>query len=119
MKVLKITAHSFVGDYGQMVDEIRILTDGSAGQESMEPKEIVCTDCYNDVGASRPCEGVSEVSVRENEIILKTDPFLYRCDFSVSLEAGGQRITVNRESIDEVEVYHSELFRAVKEDGFC
>ncbi len=117
MEIKKITAHSFVGDYGQMIDEVRIETEGLEGSRDLSPEDFVCTNCFGDIGASKETSGVTEVCCLENELILKTEPFLYRCDFSIALDKGDISLTVSKQTIGEVEVYHSELFRAVKEDG--
>ena len=119
MSRLKITAHTFVGDYGQMVDEIRVNGEWVSRFGEIRPKDITCVNCFNDVGAMRQTKGVLETELKGEELVIKTDPFLYRCDFSVSMEKDGEELVIDKNSIDDVEVYHSELFSAVKEDGLC
>ena len=117
MKIQKIIAHSFVGDYGQMVDEIRITFAEPLDKEKIDSADFIFTGCYRDIGASVPSGGIQEMEIKGAELRLKADPFLYRCEFGIVHEGLG--LEISKQTIDEVEVYHSELFRAVKEDGLC
>ena len=110
---MKITLHTAVLDFGQMVDEIRMEVDGTVPE--LKPEDFLCKDCYCNLSATQPIPGVKEVKVEGNVVSATTDPFLYRIDFSVSCEKLG--VTVTKKNVDKIELYHEELFRPVVENG--
>lgn len=128
MKIKAISAHSFVGDYGQMMDRI-ILEVASVNSSTsadikkdiamLQPADFQCEGCFTDIGASVVSEGVKKVEVNENFITLHMDPFLYRCDFKINFVCGNASLTVKKSDIREkdIAVHHSELFRPVVENN--
>jgi predicted peptidase len=101
-KQLSITASTFIGDFGQMVEELRIkgLT------KPVSKEEIALTNAYTDCCTTIPCKGATSVSQEGGETRIAFDPFLYRAEFSVSF--AGQTIT--KAEIGEVLVRDEELF---------
>ena len=110
---MKITLHTLVQDFGQMVDGIRVELDAPA--PALRPEDFRCTDCYCDLGAVKPIPGVKAVTAQGRTLSLSFDPFLYRVDFSVECPALDLKVT--KETADAVELYHEELFRPVDERG--
>ena len=49
---MKITLHTRMQDFGQMVDGITIELDQIA--PALQPEDFRCTDCFYDIGASKP-----------------------------------------------------------------
>ncbi|MDO4974056.1 MAG: prolyl oligopeptidase family serine peptidase [Eubacteriales bacterium] len=110
---MKRIIHTFMHDFGQMVDGVRIELDVSAPALSAE--DFVCRNCFYNLGATQPIPGVKSVETEGNTLALSFEPFLFRCDFSLSCEK--LDLTIKKENADAVELYHEELFRPVKKPG--
>jgi predicted peptidase len=104
----KITAYTYIGDFGQMVESVRIecLT------QKINHEDITLNNCYVDCCTSIPSKGVLSVDINEGDTLIKFDPFLYNADFSI--EAAG--ITINKNMIDKVVIKNEDLFGSFKED---
>ncbi len=61
---MKITLHTRMQDFGQMVDGITIELDQIA--PALQPEDFRCTDCFYDIGASKPISGVKSVKAEGN-----------------------------------------------------
>jgi predicted peptidase len=101
-KSRKIIAHTYIGDFGQMVESVKI--EGLA--EIINPEDIVLKECYVDCCTSILGEGALSVEKSDGGTRITFDPFLFRADFSI--EAAG--VTINKDTIDEVTVKNEELF---------
>lgn len=112
---MKITLHTQMQDFGQMVDSIRIELDTAA--PALVPKDFKCTDCYCDLGAAKPIPGVETVEVDGNTLVLTMEPFLYRIDFAVECVSPDLAVRITKDNVDNVELHHEEMFRAVVENG--
>ena len=110
---MKITAHTFMHDFGQMMETITVEMDGAV--PAVTPEDFSCTGCFGNIGGSVPCKGVTAVETRDNVLTVTVDPFLYRCNFSVSCEKLGLQVTGN--TVDQVCLFHEELFRPCVENG--
>ena len=113
--IKRIIAHTYMGDYGQMVDQIRVETETPV--EGLGPEDFRCSDCFSDIGASAPTKGVTNVTADGCILTLDVDPFLYRTDFCVWGTSPALRLTVKKENIDLLELHHEDMFRACVENG--
>jgi predicted peptidase len=104
----KVTAYTYIGDFGQMVESIRI--EGLT--QKINREDIKLKECFVDCYKSIPNKGVLSVEISEGDTLITFDPFLYGADFSI--EAAG--ITIYRNTIDKVTVRNEELFGSYKED---
>jgi predicted peptidase len=104
----KKTAYTYIGDFGQMLESVRIedLT------QKINCEDITLNECYVDCCASIPSKGVLSVEISEGDTLITFDPFLYCTDFSI--EAAG--FTLNKNTIDQVVIRNEELFASYKED---
>lgn len=112
---MKLTLHTKMMDFGQMVDGITAELDAPA--PALAPEAFRCVDCYCDLGASQPITGVKKVEAKGNTLHLEVDPFLFRIDFAVECHDPALRLRVTKETADRVELFHEELFRPVVENG--
>ena len=98
----KITAYTCIGDFGQVVEAIRI-----AGlTQPINPGDVSLKNDYVDCCTIVPSKGVLSAEISEGDTVITFDPFLYRADFSI--EVAGR--TINKNGIHEVIVKHEELF---------
>ncbi len=111
--VNKITLHTVMHDFGQMVDSIMLEVSGTV--PALNKKDFACKNCFGNLGASIPTAGITEVTVERNVVTAAVEPFLYRCEFEVSCEKLG--VTVNKTTVSEVQLYHEEMFRPIVENG--
>lgn len=104
----KITAYTYIGDFGQMVESIRMehLT------QQINREDIKIQGCFVDCCASITSKGVLTVENSEGVTLISFDPFLYSEDFS--LEVAG--IVIYKDSIDKVIIKNEELFGSFNED---
>ena len=117
MNIQKISLHTYMDDYGQMADEIRISGSGLPEDPALKPEDFKAEGCFGDVGASIPTAGITAVHRDGEELILKAEPFLYRADFRITAEIGGEELVIDKAHVTEVKLHHEEMFRAVNEDG--
>ncbi len=102
-----ITAYTYIGDFGQMVEEIRI----TGLDKPVSKEEITLTNAYTDCCTTIPNLGVTSVTQEGGETRIVFDPFLYRAEFRV--EVAGQAIT--KAEIGEVVVRDEALFSKYSE----
>ncbi|MBA4383136.1 MAG: hypothetical protein C0410_00220 [Anaerolinea sp.] len=97
-----ITANTFIGDFGQMLESVRIecLT------QKINREDIALKGCFVDCCKSIPNKGVLSVEIIEGNTLITFDPFLFCADFSI--EAAG--LIINRNTINKVAVKNEELF---------
>ncbi|MEE1462015.1 MAG: hypothetical protein UF444_05020, partial [Ruthenibacterium lactatiformans] len=95
---MKITLHTRMQDFGQMVDGITIELDQIA--PALHPEDFRCTDCFYDIGASKPISGVKSVKAEGNALHLETDSFLYRTDFAVECVSPRLPVKIDKGSAD-------------------
>ena len=103
-----ITAYTYVGDFGQMVEAVRIARK----IKKITPEDIKLNKCFMDPCRTIPCKGVLSVEQGEDETFITFDPFLFRPDFSI--EVAG--LTINKSSIDKVIVKNEEMFGKFEEN---
>ncbi len=104
----KITANTYIGDFGQMVESIRI--EGLTKKMGMD--DIALKACYVDCCTTIPSKGVLSVEINEGGTLITFDPFLYRADFSI--DAAG--LVIKKDVIDTVVVKDEELFSSYTEN---
>jgi len=104
----KIIAQTYIGDFGQMMESVRI--EGLT--QKINREDIVLHDCYVDFCNTIPCKGVLSVKINEGDTLITFDPFLFLRDFSI--EVAG--LTINRNTIDKTSIKNEELFGSYTED---
>jgi len=98
----RVTAITFIGDFGQMVESITI-----AGlTKDVDLAQIVLKDCFADCCTTIPCKGAKSVLKTDDGVQITFDPFLYRALFSVTV-AG---MIIDKAAIDEVLIKDEDLF---------
>ena len=115
MSKYNIIAFTHMGDFGQILDKVRI--DGAGLPEELSLSDFVCERCNTDCGDRIPGKGVIGFEKEDGALILDMDPCLFRGTFCITLKKDGQEIVVNKETITKIELYHEDLFKAVNEDG--
>lgn len=110
-----VKAHSYVGDFGQMVDRLTIQADTAV--PALTPGDFVCTHAYVDLGTTVPTAGAKSVSVDGSTVTVEFEPFLYRTDFKVTCSVKGFPLEVTKQTISEMAIHHAELFESVTENG--
>jgi predicted peptidase len=103
----KITAFTFIGDFGQMLESVEI----ERPPQQINREDISLKGCYVDCSATIPCKGVLSVDTSDDVTRITFDPFLYSEDFSIDT-AG---VTINSNTIDKVNVKNEELFGSFEE----
>jgi predicted peptidase len=103
----KITAYTYIGDFGQMVESLRI----EGAMQKINREEISLKGCYVDCSTTIASKGVLSAEISESDTLITFDPFLYRADFSI--ETAGR--TINKNTIHKVVVRNEELFGNYKE----
>lgn len=112
---MKITLHTQMQDYGQMVD--RIIIECDAPVPAVKPEDFVLTDCYWDLSAKTPISGVKTVEIEGNTVTLHMDPFLHRIDFTVECTHPELALKFKRDEVDHIDLHHEEMFRPIVENG--
>lgn len=112
---MKITLHTRMMDFGQMVDGITAELDAPA--PALKPGDFRCTNCCTDLGGTKCIPGVRTVAAAGSTLRLETEPFLYRLDFTVECVSPSLALKVTKETADSVELFHEELFAAFVENG--
>ncbi|SDZ75750.1 Prolyl oligopeptidase family protein [Lachnospiraceae bacterium NK3A20] len=109
MKEKKIVLFTYIGDYGQMVERIKI----SPFEGQVQPGDIKCENVFTDVSTIIPSKGVLKAVTEKDELTLYCDPFLYRTDFCIS----GAKFSVTKDTATRMIVKDADLFEAKVEDG--
>lgn len=109
-----VKAHSYIGDFGQMVDQLTIEAD--APIPALTPADFVCTNAFVDLGTVKPTKGARSVTVDGSTVTVEFEPFLYRTPFQVSVKAEGFCVDVTKETISEMAIHHADMFESVWED---
>jgi predicted peptidase len=103
----KITAYTYTGDFGQVLESVRI--EGLT--QKVNPEEISLQECYVDYSTTIPSKGALSVEISDGDTLITFEPFLYRPDFSI--EVAG--IVINKDSIDQVDLKNEDLFGRYEE----
>lgn len=103
----KITAYTFIGDFGQMMESVRI----EHFTQKINPKDFMLKECYVDFCTTIPSKGVLSVEISEGDTLITFDPFLYHPDFSIEAEG----VTINKNTITKVILKNEELFGSYNE----
>ena len=111
---MKFTLNTSVHDFGHMVDEIVIETEGNAPQVTAE--DFTLSECYRDISGRVPCHGVKSVEVSNNTVKVSVDAFLYGRDFTVECTNPDLSVKVTKENA-ETTLYHEDMFNAYVENG--
>ena len=104
----KITANTYIGDFGQWLESVRI--EGLTQEINCE--DITLKNCFVDCCKSIPGKGVLSIEQSAGDTIITFDPFLFRPDFSI--EAAGE--TISQSTIDKVVVKNEEMFGKYEEN---
>lgn len=112
---MKITLHTQMQDYGQMIDQIIIKCDGNA--PAVKAEDFRFTNCCYDLSGIAPISGVKKLEVEGDTVTVTTDFFLFRLDFAIECVHPQLTVKVTKETVDEVQLHHEELFKAITENG--
>jgi predicted peptidase len=104
----KITAYTYIGDFGQMLESVCI----ERMTQKINHDDITLKDCYVDCCSSISSKGVSSVEISDGDTLIIFDPFLFSADFSI--EAPG--IIINKSTIDKVTIKNEEWFGKYEEN---
>ncbi len=115
MKATNITLWSAMRDYGQMIDRITFEAEGDLS--ALAPEHFTCKDCYYDLSAKKPIEGVKTVTVDGSTVTLTLDWFLYRIDFAIEGTGPAEGVLINKQTADKVPVEHADWFTYHTVDG--
>lgn len=115
MKATQIKLYTAMQDYGQMVDRITFVTKDDAS--ALTAADFVTEDCYNDLSAKNPIEGVKSVSVDDGVVTLIVDRFLYRIDFTIRGRGAADGVVISKQTAEAVELLHADWFTKHVEDG--
>ena len=115
MKAQHVKLYTAVRDYGQMIDKITFQIEEPVS--GLKPSDFETVDCYNDLSAKKPIEGVKAVEVEGTTVTLTMDWFLYRIDFQIRGKGLAEGIVIDKESAEEVEVLHADWFSRHTVDG--
>ena len=117
MSEYKITAYTHMGDFGQLLDRVKIEGSGLPAEDELSLADFVSERCNTDCGDRIPGKGVIGFTKEDDALILEMDSCLFRGTFCITLEKNGQKIVVDKSTITEIKLYHEELFKAVNDDG--
>lgn len=112
--MIKITAYTHIGDYGQTVDSIKFLTE-----KEIELNEVTLSieGHFCDLSGKKLSKGILSVEKKPDGIEAIVDPFLYRYDFKITGVIGHENVTVTKENINEVVVKDLDTFTPKNENG--
>lgn len=105
----KITLFTYIGDYGQMVERISVFPY----QGTVSSGDIRCVNTYTDVSTTIPSKGIIKTMIKDEELVLYCDPFLYRADFCIC----GTDFQITKDRATKVVVKDADLFEAKTEGG--
>lgn len=110
----KITAYTHIGDYGQAVDNFRVMADNEVKTDEVS---LTLEGNYCDMSGRILSKGVTAVSAEDGVVTVEVDPFLYRYDFRICGKIGGEEICLTKDGVDEVIVKDLDTFAPVEENG--
>lgn len=110
-----VKAHSYIGDYGQMVDKLVICADRELPK--LQCGDFVCQEAYVDLGTTVPTAGATGLHIDGKTVTISFQPFLYRTPFRISCNADALQVTITKETIQEMTVHHADMFAPVWENG--
>lgn len=110
----KMIAYTHIGDYGQAVDNIKILTHNEIITSEVS---LSLEGHYCDLSGKALSKGILSVEKVQDGIMAAVDPFLYRYDFKITGKIGTEEFVITKEEIDEVVVEDLDTFAAKEENG--
>ena len=113
--VKKLSAHTFIGDFGQTVSEFSLECSGKI--PALAPENFTITGARKDISGKRPPSGITNLRTEKNKLILEVDPFIYKGDFSISGEGGAKKFSFTASDVTEVTTRTADDFAAMEEDG--
>lgn len=113
--VRAITAHTFIGDFGQMVDSL--LIECTASLPVVDATDFELKNGYTNCTATLPSRSVVQVMAQQNTLTLQVDPFLYRADFSIEGRGNAQGFSFGKADIGKVIVQDADLFTEEEKCG--
>ena len=90
MSKYNIIAYTHMGDFGQILDKVRI--EGAGLPEELSLSDFVCERCNTDCGDRIPGKGVIGFEKEDGALVLELDPCLFRGTFCITLKKDGQEI---------------------------
>lgn len=114
-RIEQISAQTYVGDYGQMVQSLTLVFTDTAPQ--VAPADLRLQGCYTDISGHLPSKGVMKVEQNGRTLQLIVDPFLYRFDFALCGVGSAAGLSFRKPDITKIEVAGESLFSAHDENG--
>lgn len=110
-----VSAHTFVGDFGQVVSSLRIPC--AEGDPGLAPADFEIVNGFVNSSETLRCKGVLDVRWESGELVMTTDPFLYRTDFSVRGRGKAERFSFEKGDVCRVELQDEGSFARHEENG--
>lgn len=115
MKASQIKIWSAMRDYGQMVNKITFQVDADAS--ALTRKDFICENCFFDLSAKKPIDGIRAVNVEGTTVTLSMDWFLYRIDFLIRGVGAAEGIVIDKQTASKTELEHADWFSYNNVDG--
>lgn len=125
--IKEISAHTYIGDYGQMVDAMWIVVSGYRKEEleSVKPKDFTVEKNYHDLSGKSVSAGIRSVEVIEKSLeesnetclVLQLYAFVYQYNFTIHGKIGKDSISITKDSIRETIVKDIDKFHPYQENG--
>lgn len=115
MKASQIKIWSAMRDYGQMVNKITFQVDADAS--ALTRKDFICENCFFDLSAKKPIDGIRAVNVEGTTVTLSMDWFLYRIDFLIRGVGAAEGIVIDKQTASKTELEHGDWFSYNNVDG--
>lgn len=109
----KITAHTFVGFFGQMASAFALECTPEAA--ALTSQDFTLHGNYRQTIGKVRSDGVLKVSIENGTLMICVDPFLFSADFKV--ECTNPQYSFDRSMISDVKTEIADEFSAHLEDG--
>lgn len=122
-KITTITASTYIGDYGQIVESFQLSVEGftEAELEAISSDDFTMEKNFNDLTGKVLSKGIIDVDIKkvnnEVEVVLILDRFVYRYDFAVKGKIGVEEILFIKEDIKYVKIKDLDKFKPYIENG--
>jgi dipeptidyl aminopeptidase/acylaminoacyl peptidase len=114
-KITGITAYTYIGDFGQAVERFELKCEKTP--DKAEPSDFTLEGTRKDISGLVPSEGVIAVETKENTLILKVDPFVYRPDFSVKGQKEAAAYSFGKKDVTKIVTKTADEFDYLNQDG--
>jgi predicted peptidase len=114
--IKKVTAYTYVGDFGQTVYQFALDCAGSVPE--LSPADFKIVGGRKDIHGNLAPSGITAVSAEGGRLILKTDPFVYfNVDFSISGLGNAAKFSFSKADITSAVTKTADEFSTLSESG--